>query len=387
MKRMIHQFWRAKVSYVGLLLLLMSLVSCTAVSGDEVEGYVSESNMPPMTILIGDDADATRGAYQLGREITEYAVYSFYTETKKTWINNSVLTKSASGVWSRTKEINYPNQTTPIDVFAMKPGFKDHGIEKTRMLASEKSIVYTVPNRNDKQEDFMFSSLMNQTMKGTNNVIQFNFRHMFSYLRFKAKLANPDIDVTIHSIVLHNLKSKGKFTLSNDVANEGSWALENVYDNYEFVLPKDSILTYNATRSIHVDDSILFVLPQNPTLFKMSESTKFSYADSLNQTYAEVKCKVVNKSSNMEIGNDVDGWAHVYYPIASAKWSTNKYPISGSFSLTITFTGGYTYEGEDFLSSNTGGLIENTSVEGVKGGITTTADWEDDTDNSVTLTL
>ncbi len=385
---MTHQFWRAKVAFSGLLLILMSLAACTAVSGDEVAGDVgeSESDMPPMTILIGEDARATRGAYQEGKDFTEYAVYSFRTETKKTWTNNSVLTKNANGTWSRTKEINFPDQTTPIDIFAMKPGFKGHGIEKTKMVASEKSIVYTVPNRNDKQEDFSFSSLMNKTMQGTNNIIQFNFRHMFSYLRFKAKLTNEEIDVTIHSIVLHNLKSKGKFTLSNDVPNEGAWELEDVYDDYEFVLPKDSILTYNSTRSIHVEDSMLFILPQNPDLFKMDESTKFSYADSLNQAYAEILCKVVKKNSGVEIGTDTDGWAHVYYPLKTAKWSTAKYPFSGTFSLTLTFTGGYTYDGEDFLSRYTGGLIENTSVEGVKGGITS-EEWEDDTVNSGTIAL
>lgn len=386
MKRITHQFWRAKVDCCGLLLILMSLASCTVTSGDEVVGDVSESDMPPMNILIGEDAHATRGAYQEGKDITEYAIYSFRTETKKTWTNNSVLTKNADGSWSRTKEVNFPDQTTAIDIFSMKPGFKGHGIEKTKMLSTEKSIVYPVPNRNDLQEDFMFSSLMNKTMQSTNNTIQFNFRHMFSYLRFKAKLTNADIDVTIHSVVLHNLRSKGKFTLSNDTENEGAWELEDVYDDYEFVLPKDSILTYNSTRSLHVEDSMLFVLPQNPDLFKMDESTKFSYADSLHQAYAEIKCKVVNKSSKMEIGNDTDGWAHVYYPVKTAKWMTAKYPISGAFSLTLTFTGGYTYDGEDFLSRYTGGLIENTSVEGVKGGIIT-EEWEDDTVNSETITL
>ena len=383
---MAHQYWRALVTDGNLLLIVMSLASCTMVSGDEVGGEVSESDMPPMTILIGEDVHATRGSYEEGRDISEYAVYSFNSETKKTWTNNSVITKNLDGSWSRTKEVNFPDQTTAIDIFAMKPGFKGHGIEKTKMVAAEKSIVYTIPNRNDKQKDFMFSSLMNKTMLGTNNIIQFNFRHMFSYLRFKAKLTNEEIDVTIHSIVLHNLKSKGKFTLSNDTENEGEWALENDYDNYEFVLPKDSVLTYNATRSLHVEDSMLFIMPQNPDLFKMDESTKFSYADSLNQAYAEILCKVVKKNSGVEIGTDTDGWAHVYYPVKTAKWSTAKYPISGAFSLTITFSGGYTYTGEDFLSTYTGGLIENTSVEGVKGGITS-EEWEDDTDNSVTLKL
>ena len=386
MKRTTNQFWRAKVAYSGLLLILMSLAACTVASGDEVVADVCESDMPPMNILIGEDVRATRGAYLEARDMTEYAVYSFYTESKKTWTNNSVLTKNASGVWTRTKEINFPDRTTAINIFAMKPGFRGHGIEKTMMVSAQKYIVYTVPNRNDKQEDFMFSSLMNKTMQGTNNTIQFNFRHMFSYLRFKAKLTNADINVTIHSIVLHNLKSKGKFTLDNDVANEGAWALEDVYDDYEFVLPKDSMLTYNMTQSIHIEDSMLFILPQNPDLFTMKESTKFSYADSLNQAYAEIKCKVVNKSSSTEIGTDTDGWAHVYYPVKVAKWTTAKTPFSGSYSLTLTFSGGYTYDGEDFLSKYSNGMIENTSVEGVKGGIIS-EEWEDDTVNSGTITL
>ncbi|SFW27749.1 Fimbrillin-like [Prevotellaceae bacterium HUN156] len=373
--------------FLSLTFLLMTTIGC-ADGLDKDVGALSDDDEPEAIIEIGEDD--TRAVYVAGADLTRYAAYSFYNDTKKVYLNNSILTRDKPGdAWKKSKVIRFPTATRAMDFYAMAPGFSGSWITSSKMQPEEKYIVHTLPTTNAQQTDFMFSSLMGITRNSTNNIIKFNFKHLFVYLRFQSKLANPDIDVTIHSVKLHNLKSTGKFTMDNNKANTGSWTLDDdAYADYEFMLPKDSTLTYNKTLTLHKTDSMLFVMPQNPKLFKFVEGSGFAEADANKQAYASVKCRITKKDDGSYIGCTSTTWAEVYYPIKAASWVTAKQPFGTTKVVSLDFTGGYTYEGNDFLKEYSGdGNLENTSIEGVQGGITTTEDWVDDTDNSVTITL
>ena len=373
---------------VSFLLLLAVAVGCA--EGNDTDVGVSPID-DEITILIGEDASFTRGDYIPGSSLLKYAVYSYYSDNKKGYLVNSVVTRDNVGdTWKKSKAIKFPNATRELDFYAMAPSFLfDSDDITTVMKTDEKSITYKLPEINGKQTDLMFSSLMGQTRTSTNNVIKFNFKHLFSYLRFQSKLSNEKIDVTVHSIRLHNLKSTATFTMDNNVANAGNWALDdNQYATYEFVLPKDSVLTYKKTLTLHRTDSMLFVMPQKPDLFKFAEGSSFSEADANKQAYASVLCRIVNKADNSYVGCTATTWAEVYYPIKSATWYTAKQPYGGTYNVSVEFTGGYTYAGADFLQENSDdNSLENESIEGVQGGITSTADWAEDGDNSVTIGL
>ena len=351
------------------------------------EGMTSDDDLE-VIIEIGDDA--TRGAYVEGKDLLKYGVYSFYNDTKKVYLSNSVLTRAQAGdAWKKSKAIKYPNATRALDFYAMAPEFSGNLVTQSYMKPDEKYIIYSLPTTNAQQTDFLFSSIMGATQT-KNKVIKFNFKHLFCYLRFNSKLSNEKIDVRVHSITLHNLKSTGKFTMDNEKANTGVWTLDdNACANYEFVLPVDSALVYKKTLTLHRTDSLLFVMPQNPTLFNFVEgSNSFADADLAKEAYASVKCRITNKETGEYIGCTENTWAEVYYPIKSASWITAKQPFGTSKTVSIEFTGGYTYDGDDFLQEYSGeSYLENTSVEGIKGGIYSTEDWVDDTDNSVTITL
>ena len=348
----------------------------------------ADDDEPEAIIQIGDDI--TRGAYVTGANLTKYGVYSFYNDTKNLYLNNSVLTRAQAGdAWNKSKAIKFPSATRAMDFYAMAPEFIGSLITDSKMQPEEKYIVHKLPAINTLQTDFMYSSLLGVTRNSTNNIIKFNFKHLFVYLRFQAMLHNKDIDVTIHSVKLHNLKSTGKFTMSDSKANTGTWTLDNAaYADYEFILPKDSALIYNTTLTLHRSDSMLFVMPQNPSLFKFTDNSSFADADAAKQTYASVECRIVNKTTGDYVGCTSTTWARVYYPINSATWTTSKQPFGSSKSVLLEFTGGYNYEGGDFLKEHSGGTkLENTSVEGVKGGVYSTEDWVTDTENSATITL
>ena len=384
-KKTIKNPWRVG-GFTAMLTLFLSAVGCADSSETDVGALPADDEI---TILIGEDDHSTRGAYIEGPSLLKYAVYSFYSDNKNAYLINSVVTRDQAGdAWKKSKTIKFPNATRALDFYAMAPGVQIEGVTNV-MKPAEKTITYELPKVNGQQTDFMFSSLMGQTRTSTNNLIKFNFKHLFSYLRFQSKLSNEKIDVTIHSIRLHNLKSTGTFTMDNNKANTGSWTLaDDKYGTYEFVLPKDSVLTYKKTLSLHVADSMLFVLPQKPDLFKFTEGSSFSDADTNNQAYASVLCRIVNKADNSYVGCTATTWAEVYYPIKSATWYTAKQPYGGTYNVSVEFTGGYTYAGADFLQENSDdNTLENESIEGVQGGITSTADWAEDEENSVTIGL
>lgn len=373
---------------LGILFLLLTTFSCTEGLYRDAGGLTDENDDIAAIIEIGEDD--TRGPYIEGPSLTKYSIYSFYSDNKKVYLSNSILSRAKAGdPWSQSKIVKYPTATRELDFYAMAPSFSGYTVTESYMKPDKKYISYTMPTTNAKQTDFMFSSLMASTRNKTNNIVKFNFKHMFTYLRFQSKLSNENIDVTIHSITLHNLKSTGTFTMSNEKANTGDWALDNdTYADYEFVLPKDSTLTYKKNLTLHRTDSMLFVMPQNPTLFKFDEGSSFAEADALKQAYASIKCRIVNKETGNYVGCSETTYAEVYYPIRTASWVTAKQPYGTTKNVSLEFTGGYTYEGNDFLKEYSGDAgLENTSVEGVQGGIYSTEDWVDDTVNSVTITL
>lgn len=340
----------------------------------------------------------TRGRYDAAAQVEKYAVYSFYNETKKIHIQDCVMTKQANGTWKKSKIMNFPGKSA-LDFYALKPSFAD--ADSYVMTPDEKSFVYTMRNTNAKQKDFMFSSLINKTRESTNNQIKFKMKHLFSYIRFVSKLTNEEIEVEVHSITLHNLLSKGKFTFDRDKERAGDWEIYTTdYDNFKFELPKDSMLTTNKQISLHTGDSLLFLMPQKPDeLWDPDVTSKISDADATHQAYVEVACRVWKKRSDADIaakvapaadayiGCSATTWATVYYPLkAGTAWTSKVTPYSGSYNVLITWTGGYTSEGEDFLKKNTNEELEMTSDEPVETFLVTDP-WTDDDTNSVTFDM
>lgn len=378
-----------------MLLVCGILLSCSTDDGENLvanAGAVTDE----IEFTIEDD-DQTRGLYPIASMVEKYAVFSFYNETKKAHVNNCVMTKKADGTWKKSKLMNFPGKNA-LDFYMLRPGFDD--ADSYTMTPDEKSFVYTMPNTTPMQQDFMFSSLINKTKEQTNNKINFKMKHLFSYLRFLCKLSNEEIEVYVHSIVVHNLKSKGKFTYKRDKERAGDWEIyDSDYDNFTFILPKDSMLTTNKQISLHTSDSLLFVMPQKPEVWDPDVNPKTTDADAAHQSYIEMQCRVWRKRSDADISANVapaadayigcsaTTWASVYYPLkAGTAWTSKVTPYSGNYNVIITFTGGYTADGEDFLKKYTDDELEMSSDEPVESFLVTEP-WTDDTTNSVTFDM
>lgn len=371
------------------LMVTMLLPGC-AESPDMADNAINPSEQPPMNIEIAVDGDdGTRGSYHTGAGITEYSVYTFLVSNGRAYQQNIISTKNNDGSWSRTKSIVYPG-TQALNMYALKPGwnYTDNPI----MTPTEKSFEYTIPEKNKDQNDFMFSSVMNKTKANTNNTVKFAFKHMFSYLRLLAKLTIKDADVTVHSVTIHNLKSSGKFTFG-DTEKSGSWEIFNdKYSNYTYDLPRDTALVYNKNITVHGTDSMLFVMPQVPTFWdpksEVAEQKTIAYANTNKLAYISVKCRIRKQADGEYVGSTATSWATVYFPLATTTaWTNARIPYSGSYNVIITFNGGYTINGEDFLEANNGSGLEVVSDESLSSGIAISEMVEDANNGTAANTL
>lgn len=387
-----------KSPYWGMFALgasLFLLHGCTASDTEADIGAVIQEELlhsDPMKVTICSEEPTTRGDYYTAAGIDEYAIYTFWSGRI---VQQDVhYTKKEDGSWARNRNLTYPG-TRAINLYALAPGF-NHADEFTMANnVDEKSFVYTLPGDNTVQKDFMFSSLMDKTRENTNNSANFTFVHAFSYLRMVAKQTLANATVVVHSITLHNLKSKGKLTFG-ETEKSGLW---EIYDspiaNYKFVLPEDITLTYNKNLSLHGTNNMLFVMPQKPELWNPNSeapANTTTYADNAEhlQSYLELECRISTIPENegespRYIGCTETTWAHVYLPLAAnTTWIANKknnpFQGSGTYNLVITFNGGYTADGQDFLKANDATGLEMATDEKIES-VVTTEPWGDDEGN------
>lgn len=372
---------------VGTAMMLLCIFFLSGCMSTESDMGMLDDDEPIRFLAEDADVDFTRGAYQTAKQIDAYSIYSFYRN--RAYVSDALQSK-VDGAWKSSRTISFPGKNA-LDFFALKPGFVRGDVQNLIMTGDEKSFVHKLPNENGKQEDFMFSSLLQRTKEGTKNgVLTFKFKHMFAYLRFAGKCSVEGLNVKVHSFTIHNIKSTGKFTFSTGKEVTGSWELQDDLDNYKYLMPEDKDLTTKNV-VLHTTDSLLFVMAQTPTVFAITENGSFADADAAGQAYLEVECRVWKLADDaitpQYIGCTETTWAKVYFPLsATTKWQTASNPFSGTFNVIFDYTGGYTYEGEDFLKKHTNGEMAMVSIEPVQSFLVTNP-WEEDDYNSLTLEM
>ena len=368
-------------------MMMLSIIVLSGCTSTESDIGLSDDDEPISFLVEDADMDFTRGEYQTAKEFETYSIYSFYKNN--VYIADAVQTR-VNGAWKSSRTISFPGRNA-LDFYALKPGFERSDIQNLTMTSDEKSFVHKLPNENAKQEDFMFSSLLQRTKAGTKNgVLTFKFKHMFAYLRFAGKCSVDGLKVLVHSFTIHNIKSTGKFTYSSTKEYTGSWTLQDDLDDYKYLMPADKELT-GRSEMVHTADSLLFVLAQKPSVFAISDNSSFADADAQGKAYLEIECRVWKMEDDgvtpQYIGCSATTWAKVYYPLSeTTNWVTRSNPFGGMFNVMFDYTGGYTYEGEDFLKKHTNGAMTMVSIEPVKSFLVTNP-WEDDDYNSQTLEM
>jgi len=338
--------------------------------------------------------DPTRGVYMSTTGFYQrFSMYGVYSGSLR-W-NDILQTRNADGSWKSSKTMSWPAKA--MDVFAIMPGSDAPVLSNIVMKKPTggtadftKSFEYEVPDSNKHQVDLMYASYLNIT-KGTNNgKVKLTFRHGLSILRFYIRLLITDIDVTVKSVSLHNVRTSGKFEFNKKTNSSGTWTpSDEKWGKVTQVFGEPVALQYNM-QLLCSGDSMLFLLPKQTTTAWVSRGTdansvklyqSTAEADAAHDSYLEVVCKISKDNGSggkvylrpdYSGWQDADEWVSVYFAYSKKTWNA-----ATTNNVNIKFDVPYDANGNPIE------LPPYTPTTNLGYSVTIEEDWTDDSDNSM----
>jgi len=379
----------------SLLLIAASLMmtGCTdqLASSDLVDDGIEGA---PVEVEADFVTEPTRGVYiQKSSQYSKFSMFGVYNGTLR-W-NDVVQTKQADGTWKASKATSWP--TKAMDAFAILPGSDAPVVSNIVMKKPTggtadftKSFEYEVPDSNKHQVDLMYASALNITSKTYGGKVKLTFKHGLSMLRFYIRLLIADIDVTVKSVSLHNVRTSGKFEFNKKTNSSGTWVPSNEkWGKVTQVFGEPVDLQYNMNLQCS-GDSMLFLLPKQTTTAWVSRGTgansvklyqSTAEADAAHDSYLEVVCKISKDNGSggkvylrpdYSGWQDADEWVSVYFAYSKKTWNA-----ATTNNVNIKFDVPYDANGNPIE------LPPYTPTTNLGYSVTIEEDWTDDSDNSM----
>lgn len=150
------------------------------------------------------------------------------------------------------------------------------------------------------QDDFMYASVLNAGKPASSTAVNLIFHHAMTQILFKARVkadANLYVDIEANGITLHNINSKGTFTLP--ATSIAVWSEQSVPTTY--MVPSAAVTAHGITdadvKNVFTADNALMLLPQEFTAWNSE-----TYEDPANKEqtggYLSLSCKLYYKEGN-----------------------------------------------------------------------------------------
>ena len=240
--------------------------------------------------------------------------------------------------------------TNALNFYAVSPVPKsdaDPIFYHWQISQTEKKISYFSSDEYGSQSqpyiDVMYAIATNQSKSNNGGKVQLKFRHITSQIVFKAKKQLANMNVEIKSIKLHNLETSGVFKIpTNDTPKQSDWTPQSITYKCELTVIKDATKITIATDATDISSSKpMFLIPQKLTAWDTSHNK--DEADTKNQSYLSIECKI-KIGDFYKLGSDAaDGYGTLYVPF-SANWEPGK-----RYVYTLIFGGGYDADGNTIL--------------------------------------
>lgn len=359
-----------KANYIALsaAAITLTLASC---SNDELE---SLTNSPQNAIGFSAVNNHVSRATPItsANSMEKFNVYAFTTTGNKPFMGTAdndfgtsggITIKNGNYNTENTANWTYDNlgdihywPTDALNFYAVSPisAATELGY-KWKFTGTSNEITYTCSDEyeNDataKNVDVMYAIAKNQS-KPTDGKVNLHFHHILSQVVFSAKTEYTNMKVEINSIKIKNLKNSGTFTLPEDgAAGSGTWDITGA-ETYNPTVTKTPIVISTTTSGATTPETKeitsatnnpLMVIPQKPTAWVPSNTTVI--ADSQQQTYLEISCKISQNGVYIFGG---DEYETIYVPFGGDKcdWKPGK-----RYIYTLIFGGGYDANGNAVLT-------------------------------------
>lgn len=343
-------FAKEMITHRHLLILLAALLMI-ACSKEEITSVSSED----ASINFYVDADVITRApsnFDTGKQFRVYAWDSDNTPIiyKLTGFDASNIVSYIESTysWATTQRYYWPDdKTKAVTFYAFYPTDVDFD-------SDTKTIDYTTPNGGSTSMLYAKTTqTFNNSDMTTYHPVCINFRHPLCKVDFKAIITNPSLSVTIKSIELCNIKSRGTFSFPTGSTVEFSYDGENkialtpsTSDSYgswseikepssrslKMVSPEVP-LDMTTSQKLSSADGYLTLLPQ--TLTAWDRSANISSASG---TYLKIGCEL--KMGTIDYSDN----GYVYCPLGGDTWE-----LGMSYTYTLSFGGGYDSDGKTIL--------------------------------------
>ena len=340
-----------------LLYLLPTLLLCSCGADDDGGNSPSpRQGDSSISFQVGTEAatatrgtDMTRGernAFDTSKQFRAYAwdnngnsiVYMIGTYDA----SNIVSYNSSLEVWTTTEKYYWPtDDDAVVNFYVFYP--VDAPFDTT-----DRTINYNTTAL-DGTADLLYGKNICSKGQSTYTLLtntyaaEINFRHALSKIDFQANVVSPGVAVTLNSIEICNILSKGKFTFptgdttGEEAADYGSWIGRNTVATYRYPMASGKRLTAEPV-ALGRQDQALQLIPQVRSGWNTSVTLAANDAIATPNVYLKIGCSIMVDDTDYSD----NGYVYVPFPI---NWQA-----ANIYTYTLTFGGGYDAEGHTILA-------------------------------------
>lgn len=315
--------------------------------------------------------------YSNSNSITSFTLYA--VTDGKIFMNGDALSYT-DGAWSNTTANRYW-PSTEVTFY----GVYGATLEGTFDATNTPKFNYEVKENSTEQVDFVYST--NKTTRPDDGKLTMNFRHALSQVVFKASSSYANLQVELTAVTLHNVYSKGQYTLPTDATDDnyvtktnnyptqqGEWSLEDA-NKADFGITFDSKVLGETAADLDECTNAMLMIPSTFTA-----AADINGEDTEN-AYITLTAKITNVAGETVSDDDIvlyDG--EIYMPLGFSWEEGKKYVYT--FKFVEGGDAGYDKDGKPVLCGITYDVtVDNFyTPDGVEKEMKTTPAAEENND-------
>ncbi|MGL5979854.1 MAG: fimbrillin family protein, partial [Phocaeicola sp.] len=319
----------SKKFLLPIVALALAASSCTK---HDVIGHNQAGFVDPTLVNFSAYAGKSRAASTTAETFKDFYVYGYQGEStdaidwksdKPTLLMDNVKVTKTGDVWEAVSPTPWPAEGTHVQFFAFSPAASDaSGIGYAKdQITHEPVLSFTAQTKVDEQVDLLYaqSKEMEAAATGTHSKVDLTFTHALTKVKFSAKV-QPNQELFISELSLHNLGSKGSFAYTTGESVEGAWNTDvAANDSFAIALSAKAGEGIKETETVDVTakDGATLVIPQERTKVDVSKPAPGLFTGNTKNSYIKMVYSLKNTTIGDWIvgkGSEVENQVTAYIP-------------------------------------------------------------------------
>ncbi|MGL5981538.1 MAG: fimbrillin family protein [Phocaeicola sp.] len=314
-----------------IVALVLVISGCTK---HDVLGHNDSEAADPTIVNFNASLASLKGETTTKDSFKEFYMYAYQgakgsdtsmswgTDSPKPLMDSEKVTKGSDNAWQSASLTPWPAEGTHVQFFAFSPAASDaSGIKYIKDGTSEHkpALGFTAKTDVADQVDLLYaqSTEMVTAATGKHDKVNLKFTHALTKVKFSAKV-QPNQELYISELSLHNLGSKGRFTYATGDVERGSWD-ETVGANLAFAVVLSENASTGITNTTAVDvtakGGASLVIPQTREKVNVSVEGPHLFTGNDKESYIRVVYSLKNRVANRWIVGGESEQVTAYIPV------------------------------------------------------------------------